>query len=174
MRRIATSIDFAQGETLVPLIADADRFGSPSFYRRDDGRMPLPVALRSRFLNGGAFTGGTELLIWMEDRTDPIECGRDPIDGGYLIEAEWRSEQGEHPGSESFIIGEHALRVEVGGDLLPIGLGFGTVDVGAKHFQSLPGPPSIRLIQTWMMPIASADGRFSIGLEGVPIEDFCR
>ncbi len=166
--------DFAQGETLVPLIADADRFGSPSFYRRDDGRMPLPVALRSRFLNGGAFTGGTELLIWMEDRNDPIECGRDPFDGGYLIEAEWRSEQGENQGSETFIVGEHTLRVEVGGDLLPIGLNFGTVDVGAQHFQSVPGPPSIRLIQTWMMPIASADSRFSIGLQGVPIEDFCR
>ncbi len=165
---------FAQGETLVPLIADADRFDSPSFYRREDNRMPLPVALRSRFLNGGAFTAGTDLLVWMEDRTDPIECDRDHLDGGYLIEAEWRSERGEDPGSEWSEVDEHALRVEVGGGLLPVGLSFGTIDVGALYFQSNPGPPSLRLLQTWMMPIASADGRFSIGLEGVPIEDFCR
>ncbi len=166
--------DYAQGETLVPLLADAERFGYPSFYRRDDNRMPLPAALRSRFLNGGAFTAGTELLIWMEAQTDPIECGRDHVNEGYLVEAEWRSERGEQPGSDNFYIDEHTLRVAVGGDLLPVGPGFGTVDVGAQHFQSNPGPPSMRLLQTWMMPIASAGSRYSIGLEGVPIEDFCR
>ncbi len=62
----------------------------------------------------------------------------------------------------------------VGGDRLPVEPDFGTVDIGAVHFQSNPGTPSIRVLQTWMMPIANADSRFSVGLEGVPIEDFCR
>ncbi len=166
--------DSAQGETLVPLVADAESFGSPSFYRRDDNRMPLPAALRSRFLKGGIFTGGTDLLIWMEDRTDPIECGDDHLFEGYLVEAEWRSESGGQTDRHSFVVDEHTMRVEVGGDLLPIGPSFGTVDVGGQHFQSNPGPPLSRLLQTWMMPILRADSRFSVGLEGIPIEDFCR
>ncbi len=166
--------DSAQGETLVPLVADAEELVSPSFYRRDDNRMPLPAALRSRFFNGGIFTGGTDLLIWMEGRTDPIECGDDHLDGGYLIEAESRSESGAHPEVHQLYIDQHALRVEVGGDLLPIEPSFGTVDIGAQYFQSNPGPPTIRLLQTWMMPVVSADSRFSVGLEGIPIEDFCR
>ncbi len=171
---IDTANDFAQGETLVPLVADPERFGSPSFYRRDDNRMPLPATLRSRFLGGGAFTSGTELLIWMEYRTEPIECGRNHLDRRFRIEAEWRSEGGELPGLESSIVDQHALRVAVGGDLLPVESDFGTVDVGAQYVQSNPGPPQMGLLQTWMMPIASADSRFSVGLEGVPIEDFCR
>ncbi len=166
--------DFAQGETLVPIVADAERVGYLSFYRQDDNRMPLPAATRSRFLGGGPLMLRTELLVWMEGRRDPIECGQDPFDGGDQIKAEWRSEQADQPGTESFIVDEHTLRLEVGGDLLPTGPGFGTIDVGAIHFQSVPGPPVSWLLQTWTMPITSADGRFSVGLGGDVIEDFCR
>ncbi len=166
--------DFAQGESLVPIVADVERVGYPSFYRRDDNRMPLPATTRSRFLDGGPLMLRTELLVWLEGRRDPIECGQDPFDGGDRIEAEWRSEQADQPGTESFGVDEHTLRLEVGGDLLPVEPGFGTIDVGAIHFQSVPGPPASWLLQTWTMPITSADGRFSVGLGGVVIEDFCR
>ncbi len=168
------SNDFAQGETLVPLIADAERFGWPSFYRADDNRMPLPVALRSRFLNGVIFTGGTDLLVWMESRTQPRECGARNPNQGFLIKAESRAQSGGLPQTLSVDTDQHAFRLTVGGDQLPVEPRFGMIDVGARHWISNPGPPSIRLIQTWMMPIVKADGRFSIGLEGFPVEDFCR
>jgi hypothetical protein len=158
----------------LPLIADAERFGDPSFYRVGDNRMPLPAVLRSRFLNGGIFTSATDLLVWMETDSEPIECGRDHVNETFLVEAEWRSERGDGPATDTFVTSEHAFRVEVGGELLPVGLEFGTVDIKGLHAQSNPGPPTLRLIQTWIMPIASADGRFSVGLGGVPIEDFCR
>ena len=166
--------DYAQGEVLVPLVADAARFGSLSFYRRSDNRMPLPVALRSRFLNGGAFTGATDLLVWMESNSKPIECDRNHINESYHVAADWRGERGESLAGERFAVIEHAFRVGVGSELLPVGLEFGTLDVSVWHALNYPGPPSIRLLQTWTMPIASADGRFSVGLAGVPIEDLCR
>ncbi len=166
--------DYAQGEGLVTLVADAARFDHPSFYLTGDNRMPLPVALRSRFLNGGVFTGATELLIWMKARSEPIECDSQHFGNSYHVHAEWRSEPGEPSVEDEFTTTEHTLRVEIGGAQLPVGLEFGTLDASALHAQSLPGPPSIRHLQTWTMPIASADGRFSVGLASVPIEDFCR
>ncbi len=165
--------DSAQGETLVPLVADAETVDYPSFYRNNDNRMMLPAVLRARFLSAGIFDG-TDLLIWTEDRTEPIACGSPHVNEQFMVEAESRSEQGEPSEVQRFVVEEHALRVRVGGELLPVEPRFGSIDIGGQHFQSNPGPPSMRLLQTWMMPIVSADGRFSAGLEGVPIEDFCR
>ena len=68
--------NFAQGETLVHIEActTAPCFapGDHTFYGRydgataDDQREPLPTTLMTRYVNGGAFNGGTSFLVWRE------------------------------------------------------------------------------------------------------------
>ncbi|MDX1998841.1 MAG: hypothetical protein SF066_14085, partial [Thermoanaerobaculia bacterium] len=79
--------NFAQGETLVHLEAcdnpsvgqggDDCPFiaGDYTFYGRyvaasaADGREPLSTMFATRYLNGGAFDGGTDLIVWRDSKT---------------------------------------------------------------------------------------------------------
>ncbi|HBL29292.1 MAG TPA: hypothetical protein DD490_20870, partial [Acidobacteria bacterium] len=64
--------NFAQGETLVHVEADATVFNTPgeyTFYGRyvtglaSDNREPLATTFATRYLTGGGFTGGTNLVV---------------------------------------------------------------------------------------------------------------
>src|SRR3954470_7491809 len=79
--------DVAEGEDLVRLESDPARFaGHPTFYERylnssgAGGRQALPTVWLSRFVNGGAFTGGTNMIYWRDSRVrnQPFDCGRPP------------------------------------------------------------------------------------------------
>ncbi|HRC85291.1 MAG TPA: hypothetical protein PK413_06765, partial [Thermoanaerobaculia bacterium] len=66
--------NFAQGETLVHLEA-SDALGADhyTFYRRfcangEDQREGLGSTFAVRYVNGGAFTGGTDLLVWRDPK----------------------------------------------------------------------------------------------------------
>ncbi|MBI2212525.1 MAG: hypothetical protein HYU52_02675, partial [Acidobacteria bacterium] len=69
--------NFAQGDVLVHIEASSTLFGAGdhTFYGRYvaatgvDGREPLPSTYGVRYLNGGAFDGGTSLLVWRESTT---------------------------------------------------------------------------------------------------------
>ncbi len=76
--------NLAQGSEAVHIVADAARFGGrhPDLLRRLDRshRATTPARLsarsyRARFLNGGAFSGGTDLVVWAEPSLAP--GGRD-------------------------------------------------------------------------------------------------
>lgn len=80
----------AQSEAAVHVEAFPGHFeaGDSTFYRRyvggtaADDREPLGTVYASRFLTGGAFTGGTRLAVWREalfPSSEPIDCG--PIFG---------------------------------------------------------------------------------------------
>ena len=66
--------NFAQGETLVHVEHAPQTFvpGDYTFYGRyvawqaTDAREPLSSAFAFRYLNGGGFDGGTELLVWRD------------------------------------------------------------------------------------------------------------
>src|SRR4029079_10503120 len=66
--------NFADGDTLVHIEANALAFapGDHTFYGRYNGataadpREALATTWASRYLNGGAFTGGTDLIVWRE------------------------------------------------------------------------------------------------------------
>lgn len=79
--------NFAQGENLVRIESDPARFqGRETFYGRyvdfkgGDGREPLATSWGARFIDGGAFTSGTDLIVWRDSRvrTEPFPCGRGP------------------------------------------------------------------------------------------------
>ncbi len=79
--------NFAQGGTPIHLRADSEMFSSnASFYSflsgGADNRSPLTDTIYGRFLNGGAFDGGTDMLIFRvpSEYVPPAEltCGQSP------------------------------------------------------------------------------------------------
>lgn len=181
--------DFAQGESLVSLPADAARFGpreicdpvpcetrNRAFYQGADNRMPLPRTFRSRFLNGGAFTGGTDLVVWLRGNTGLVDCDSDPGARGIfnVVEAVVMNQAGEAEPPLPLVSEQQVLRTAVGGELLLTDESFGYVDVSATYLNAVIGVLATEELQIWAMPLLKASGRFSAGFGAVPVEDFCR
>ncbi len=187
--------DFAQGIAALPLVADADLFEPPggpagvpdTFYGPwrghddSDDRAPLSSRHRARFLHGGDFGGTTELLVWIAGLgagAEPVTCGENPFDVSF--DAPWLSfnfqdESAEPLHAAGTLPPAVAFRLPVGGDELPLPAGsFGTVDVEAS-LVSCPifAPCSIRPLQSWIAPLISALGRFSVGFEATRLDDPC-
>ena len=58
--------------------------------------MPLAKTYEARFLRGGGFDGGTELIVWMEGRVGPEECGvRPDASTPSAVQARFRNEAGD-------------------------------------------------------------------------------
>lgn len=183
--------DAAQGESMVSLIADSTRFGPEvvcvtepcppripqTFYSSgQDNRMPLPRTYRTRFLHGGGFDGGTDLLVWLGGTTAPAVCETTPTAQTFILSASVRNEAGKGTAEHEFVSAQHALRVPVGGDLLPIETNFGQADIRGRSHPGGPdvlGPPEQQR-QLWVMPLASALGRYGVGLTALSTEDFCQ
>jgi hypothetical protein len=81
---------FAYGDNLVHVEADAQAFGPGdyTFYGRyvdglaTDNREPLGTTWATRYLNGGGFDGGTDLVVWRDSKFDStaeaFTCGAGP------------------------------------------------------------------------------------------------
>ena len=173
--------DFAQGAEAIPLWADAGQFNSTdelTFYGRfygydaPDNRVPLPDLWSTRFLNGGPFTGGTQLVVWRDVGTpeaDPIPCASTPSWrplGEAFITA--RDEQGSNPvfldSTNHFFLA--AQRFDVGD--LPIPYDFGRLQLGLADGPGLTNPR-----QAWVTTVMSASGRFSLGMAASAINERC-
>ncbi len=188
---IDPSNDSAQGLEAIPLVADSTLFEGQvgridTFYRayvnydgRDD-RAPLSSNLRTRYLSGGGFDGGTELLVWTEGvgpNIAAVTCGEVPftIAESVRVRARVRDTQGAAAEPQEIYPIERILRLQVGSDDLPIESNFGTVDLESEIFCLVPiiPEPPVRL-QTWMMTTMTADDRFSIGMHPTRLDDLCQ
>lgn len=179
--------DSAQGEELVPVIADQRRFGADecvdppcgsriweSFYVPWSNRMPLARTYESRFLRGGGFAGGTELVVWTKGRVEPAACGEAPGPRNTpVVMAEFRSQAGEALSSATLEHPGQAFRVSVGGSRLPIDRSFGCVELSAENRVETGTYSYTEDRQLWVMPLVSGSGRYSVGLSTVPVADFC-
>lgn len=176
---------FAQGSEAVALWSDPSRFtGNPTFtfygryngYDGSDERVPLPTLWATRFLNGGPFSGGTDLLIWRDTGTDDVSranCG-----GG---KPAW------YPLPQSFVTARDesasdASRISLGAGtaLFPLatqrvaspsfGLpyAFGRIQMGLADGPGLSNPR-----QAWVQTVLSASGQFSLGLNARAINELC-
>jgi hypothetical protein len=173
---IDPSSDHAKGERMVALHADQSRFGADecvdppcgnrnptSFYDARGNRMPLPRAYQTRFLEGGGFDAGTELLVWIHGRIRPFRCDAVSADRP-TVYLESRSERGVVLGSTD-IVTVQAGRLSLADTNLQLGDGFGRVEVSANA-------PSGDDVQLWVMPLLAAEGRYSVGFGAVPVRDF--
>jgi hypothetical protein len=183
---------FAEGDNLVRIEADPARFaaGGVTFYGRyvngtgADGREPLPTLWATRFLTGGGFDGGTDLVAWREVPWNgvPFPCGTPPA-GFPLAQKELISfDEEEHP----FIFGlppfpefpplvptpfaAAATRVQAGGAGLPLPSNFGWILADLSPYVNAPADP---YAQGWIGQVSTSRGRYSVGFQGTALNSLC-
>lgn len=175
---------FAQGQSLVAIEADPTAFaGKPTFYRRyvdnsgADGREPLPARWTVRYLEGGAFSGGTELLAWREGLSvaEPFPCGNTSLTGGFPLALspsrvfdEEENSDAPASGLDLRLAATNRLRV---GDDIPTAFSFGfmALDLSRPDLLGAAAEP----LQGWVGSLVSANGRYSVGLEATPLATAC-
>lgn len=182
--------DFAQGAALVHLPADPEIVGlglEPSFYGSfvpgslfEDARRPVGSRYLTRFFNGGAFSGGTELLLWIAPFTQlaPLGCGTftPSVGGGGALSTSWNIRvSGEQGSGTSFnrSLEPLAFATRASFDGLSVeDFAAGTLDVQSILNCSICSPPNGRTPGV-VIPLHSAEGRFSVGLEAIALDDPC-
>jgi hypothetical protein len=182
--------NFAQGENLVRIESDPARFaGRPTFYARyvgssgADGREPLPTVWGTRFINGGPFTGGTDVIYWRDSgvRGQAFPCNQRPAWYPILWEfarttAFDEEENVDQPLCPPVLcppipspFPAESGRVAVGDPSFPVPFQFGWWYLDMKT-EPGPGPA---LSQSWLGTLHKAQGIFSVGLEGEPFDSGC-
>jgi hypothetical protein len=192
--------NFAQGETLVHIEANAALFstaGEYTFYGRypgggvataADNREPLATTFAGRYLSGGGFTGGTSLIVWRDSKFPPgATCANGPnydqlFEQQIVVFDEFENPltvvtggpSGEPtPGAQCTFCDE-AQRVQVGGDGIQTNADFGWLYLNLNHATSLDatlGPGYINIAQAWVTVVMDAEGRFSVGFDAIQLDN---
>lgn len=164
----------AHGSPAVALWADADAFDGPSeftFYGRfsnwdtRDNRVPLPRAWSQRFINGGPFAGGADLLIYQDTGHGKNfeDCGSTPaefpLDALLFATADTGDDPLDFSDSWGNFAGLATQRSSVGSLGIPYAFGWTRVDAG--------------LSQLWVQPTLSASGVYSASLDGTAVGFLC-
>ena len=180
--------NFASGDPLVRIQAFPGRFGpgDRTFYAwlhggsTLDQREPLAFSWFARFLNGGAFSGGTEMLAWQDAATPfvPFQCVgvQIPPPVPYLNNVGLahfnESEDVEIPSCfpsgppcPPFVFFPWiSNRIRIGGPDLPTSYAFG-------YLLAQPQVPLPR--QLWVGTVMKASGRYSVGFAATPLDSAC-
>lgn len=178
--------DQAQGFAAVAVPSDPDLApGSPTFYGRADDRRPLGCLARARYFENGVFDGGTELLVWARHSPlggAPAECPATTCPMGVHVTS--RAEAGgAFDGVSELVSHRQVLRLAVGGKpvtpalspTLPVPHRFGSVDVSTLSTPACARTgPLAESVQTWVVPLLSARGRFSVAVEAAGLAGVCR
>ncbi len=194
-----TANKYSDGEDLVRIKSLPGSFqpGDFTFYGRyvgmsgADSRQPLATAWGSRFVNGGSFAGGTDLLVWRDSGkvVKPFPCATHPAGFPLLAYQEFTFDEQEQPVISNApppqIPGEptnvplpdvfpaEANKVHVGGPTFPMPYPFGWVflDLNAPN-PGNSGPLSL-LRQSWVQTVLKAQGQYSVGFHATPFDSAC-
>jgi hypothetical protein len=190
--------NFAQGETLVHIEACPTCFGpgDHTFYGRYNGagtvgihdeREALPTTTAARFLNGGDFTGGTDFLVWREANSTSAAYSCTllgpgswfPLEATQIVIFDEQEQpvtaddcpSGDPTCEQEILIPNEANRIDVAADLLAP-FSFGWVYLNLQHdnlgFLAIYGDS---FAQSWNTAVMDADGRFSVGLDAVQLDN---
>jgi hypothetical protein len=171
----------AQGVEAVNIVAD-NALAAPNtntFYGRyrsfngQDRRSPLPTTWNTRFLNGGVFDGGTDLLVFRDTRSSSISrrvCGTHPTwyplqaQGVFVRDEDANLKLSQTPNGD-FPLATQRVRIA---DLGPTGPGtaFGRVQIQLNQ-------PGGNPTGAWVIPVMKASGRFSLDFNGQPSNSGC-
>jgi hypothetical protein len=194
--------NFAQGETLVHIEADAlnpetSVPGEYTFYGRyvawtaADNREPLATNFASRYINGGAFNGGTDLLVWRDAKVaqGAFKCGTVPTwfplgqEQIVIFDEQENPEQPEvfpvspqPPGDVINPFPAEANRSEVGGTEFPVTPSFGWLYLNLNTTVAAAGanpPEDPGAAQAWVTTQMDAEGRFSVGYDAIKLDSAC-
>ncbi|HEY0512709.1 MAG TPA: hypothetical protein VGH73_12440 [Thermoanaerobaculia bacterium] len=189
---IDTVNKYSDGENLVRIKAFPGAFnaGDPTFYGRYvgnsglDARQPLPTSWASRYVNGGAFAGGTDVVVWRDSGRigKPFPCGTQPAGFPLLLTDEVTFDEQEHPVTiPLFPIGPgpwpppptadvfpaEANKIHIGSAVFPVPFNFGWLFLDLNS----PTPQAIR--QSWVETILKAQGQYSVGFNATPLNSGC-
>ena len=214
--------NFASGETLVHIEACTGGTAAPifsgyvgngaghcpfafaagvyTFYGRynsvdgQDQREPLASTFASRYINGGAFNGGTDLIVWRDSKTRPVgangthSCSSAPSwyplnqsDVVAFDEIENPTDlcfQGDNvsppTGGANTCFPLEAQRVSLlggnfGDDPLPPAP-FGWIYLNLNHTLA-SGDPYPGVAQNWVSTDMKAEGRFEVGFDAIQLDN---
>jgi hypothetical protein len=194
--------NFAQAETLVHIEADGTNPetsvpGEYTFYGRyvawtaDDNREPLATVFAARYLNGGAFDGGTDYIVWRDSKVNQtaFACGSAPVwfplgqEGLVIFDEEENPNVPQvppispaPPGINLIPFPAEAQRTVVDGPMLPIPFDFGWMFIDLNTTVAAAGanpPEDPAAAQGWVTPVLSAEGRFSVGYDAIKLDSAC-
>jgi hypothetical protein len=183
--------------------------GEYTFYGRyaavagQDQREPLSTSFASRFINGGIFNGGTDLIVWRDSKTIPTGAN-----GPYSCAAHdgpaWfplnqtdavAFDESENPqdlcftgdvvsppiGGAQTCFPLEAQRVSlaggnvIGSDPAPSAQ-FGWIYLNLNTTVSGVSYPAANpaIAQAWVTTVMDADGRFSVGYDAIQLDSACQ
>lgn len=198
---VSSGENFAQGEPAVHIEAFPGEFeaGDLTFYGRYvetsglDAREPLGTQYAVRHVGGGAFDGGTRLVVWRDTGSSdaaPVEgCSRPSWYGfgGLETYAVFFDEEGNAtdyqdfcdilpPCSYPFRYATQAVQIAGGEDaefgLVEDGFGFGETYLVTRRARQLD-PEQWQVLQGWVTAISSAEDRYSVGLRAFRLDSAC-
>jgi len=164
----------AHGTAAVSLWADSFQFGGSgkfTFYGRFSGwdarddRVPLPAEWIQRFLDGGPFAGGAELIVFRHPNhpvAGPSSCGSPPSWLPLLSTVTTMNEDATGTVThQDDLLGLVTQRVSIAELDPPPADNFGLVRVSGDNDQM------------WVQPVLTGRGRFGVALDGTAIRTTC-
>jgi hypothetical protein len=190
--------NFSTGDQLVRLEAVPGRFGAgdTTFYGRmvgysgADDREPLASQWATRFVTGGAFRGGTDLVVWRDPERPGLvfDCAGGPtvVPGGWypLFQNAYQIyDEKEHVAIPQAVIPPlppcaacvvatapaAANRVQVSGVNLPIPFNFGWMFFDFKNPLAVEDPHA----QSYVVSIVTTPGRYAVQTTGTALDSSC-
>jgi hypothetical protein len=177
----------ADGNTLVHIHADPNdpqtsADGQYTFYGRYvnwtaiDNREPLATNFFARFLNGGPFSGGTNMVTWRDSkiRQGAFKCGSHPAWYPLQQTKIVIFDEQEHPqelAASVFPFPAATASTAVGGAAFPVPYRFGWIfyDLNSPAAGSVP-PNDPQAEQAWMAVVMGALGRYSVGFPAFQLD----
>jgi hypothetical protein len=184
------SQDLAQGFEAVTLRSNTDLTADQTFYRRlpnssGSNREPLSSKFSTRYLNGGTFDGGTDLLVWREwGGAEPDACNENPVEFNlHRLNAKFFDEAGNELtiidpeiGGRLLPILAERVTIKDGGDFEPTA-DFGKVELELTASENQGGAIGVPVpdvpLQSWIGAYMSAQNRFSVGIQAIRRNDLC-
>ena len=192
----------ADGETLVHIEASATNpetsvTGQYTFYGRYvsftavDNREPLATNFAVRFLNGGPFSGGTNLIAWRDSkvRQGAFKCGTTPAWYPLGQEQIVIFDEQEHPSVPTTIpvspqppqsgiipFPAETQSTAVGGAAFPVPFRFGWLFLNLNTTVAAAGsvpPEDPAAAQAWVQAVMVALGRYSVGFDAIKLDSAC-
>jgi hypothetical protein len=191
--------NLAQGDALVHIEASAvdpetSLPGEYTFYGRYvgwtavDNREPLATNFATRYITGGFFDGGTDLIVWRDSKVNQgaFKCGTLPSwyplgqEEIVIFDEEENPEvpqtfpvSPQPPGEVINPFAAEAVRTAVGGPDFPVTADFGWIYLNLNTAVDAAGnnPPEDPLAaQAWAPTVITAEGRSSVSVECVKID----
>jgi hypothetical protein len=182
--------------------------GDYTFYGRyapvagQDQREPLATTFATRYLNGGVFDGGTDLIVWRDSKTIPTG-----VNGVYTCGSSTRPawfplnqtdvvafDEQENPtdlcftgdvvspplGGAQTCFPLEAQRVSLAGGNIagadpapPADFGWLYLNLNHTLGAAAGTDPFPGVAQAWVTTVMSAEGRFSVGFDAIKLDSAC-